>query len=389
MGLEKMHKASNRFFELDVFRGIAAFAVVLYHYTTWYDVNYKHSSELHFYFPLGHQGVELFFLISGFVMLLTLERTKTSLDFMVGRFSRLYPPYWAAIILTFTVVKITQLPIKPSVSFGEALFNLTMLQGFFKIPHVDGVYWTLTVELCFYITMFVVYRAKLLKYIEVIATGWFVIALCYSLTSYAFHWGWFSGMNPEVHYASISQVSVDYPLMTTGFGNHYSGLIKIFGNLLVTILVLKFAHLFIAGMMLYREKQQGFSAYRWLLIGACVLKQRVAYSWENSWQTTLIVAGCILLFYLALQGYLRFINLKPLIFMGTISYSLYLTHQNIGYALIRMLYQYNFNPYISIFLAICISILLATTMTFFVEQPAMNFIRGQYKKRALVEKSTS
>ena len=383
-----MNKTSNRFLELDVFRGIAAFCVVVYHYTTWYDVNYKHSPKIHFYFTLGNHGVEFFFLISGFVILLTMERTKTSWDFIIGRFSRLYPPYWVAVILTFTVVSLTQLPIDPPASLGDAVFNLTMLHGFFKIPHVDGVYWTLTVELCFYITMFIIYRAKLLKHIELIATGWFVIALCYSLASYAYHWKWFSQMRPEVHYASISQVAVDYQLMTAGVGNQPSGLIKIFGDLLITILILKFAHLFIAGMMLYREKQQGFSAYRWLLIGACVLKQRVAYSWENSWQTTLIVAGCVLLFYLALRGYLSFINLNPLIFMGTISYSLYLTHQNIGYAIIRMLYQYNINPYISIFIAIIASLGLATLMVFFVERPALKFIRGCYRKNKLL-KSTS
>lgn len=375
-----MNKTSKRFLELDVFRGIAALSVVLFHYTTWYNVNYKHSPEMHFYFPLGHHGVELFFLISGFVILLTLERTKRSLDFIVSRFSRLYPPYWVAIILTFTVITITQLPIKPSVNFWDALFNLTMLQGFFEMPHVDGSYWTLTVELCFYITMFVIYRAKLIKHIEVIATGWFVIALCYSLASYSLHWGWFSYMKPEVHYASISPVLVDYQLMITRPGNHYSGLLQAFADFLINILILKFSHLFIAGMMLYREKQQGFSLYRWLLIGACILKQRVAYAWENSWETTLIVAVCVLLLYLAIKGYLRFITLKPLVFLGTISYSLYLIHQNLGYAIIRSLYQYDVNPYISILIAIIMCLILATLMTIFIEKPAMNAIKKITKK---------
>lgn len=374
-------KKTKRFFELDVFRGIAAFCVVLYHYTTWYDVNYKHSPEFHLYFPLGIHGVEFFFLISGFVILLTLERTKRGLDFIVNRFSRLYPNYWIAIVLTFTVITIAKLPIKPSVSFLDALFNLTMFQGFFKIPHVDGVYWTLGIELCFYITMFFIYKAKLLKHIEVIATGWLVIALCYSIASYAYHWGWFSGMTPEVHYASISQVSVNHQLAATGYGNHSSGLLKTIGNLLISILILKFAHLFIAGMMLCIEEQKGFSPYRWLIIIGCVLKQRVAYSWENSWNTTLVVAICILLFYLAIKGRLRFITLKPLIFLGTISYSLYLIHQNIGYAIIRTLYQYQVTPYVSILIAICTSISLATLMTFFVEKPTMQLVKEKYKMR--------
>ena len=304
---------------------------------------------------------------------------------MVGRFSRLYPNYWTAVTLTFTVLTITHLPIKPAVNLGDALFNLTMLQGFFKIPHIDGVYWTLEVELCFYMTIFVIHKARLLKHIDVIATGWLVIALCYSLASYGYQWGWFSGIVPEVHYASISQTVIDHQLTITGQGHHDLGLIKTFSSLLITILILKFAHLFLAGMMLYREKQQGFSLYRWILIAACILKQKVAYSWENSWITTMIVAIFVLIFYLALQGYLRFINLKPLIFLGGISYSLYLIHQNIGYAIIKTLYQYEVNPHVSILIAICTSILLATMMTFFVEKPAMKFIKENYKKRSLAK----
>jgi peptidoglycan/LPS O-acetylase OafA/YrhL len=98
----------NRLFELDVLRGIAALGVVMYHYTTHYDELYGHSQKVLIYFPFGQYGVELFFIISGFVIFMSLERTKSSLDFIVGRFSRLYPAYWTAVILTFTIVTVTR-----------------------------------------------------------------------------------------------------------------------------------------------------------------------------------------------------------------------------------------------------------------------------------------
>jgi peptidoglycan/LPS O-acetylase OafA/YrhL len=86
-----MSQHPTRLLELDVFRGLAALAVVLFHYTTVYERTYDHHDEMLFDFSLGHYGVQLFFIISGFVIFMTLNRTKSALDFVVSRFSRLYP----------------------------------------------------------------------------------------------------------------------------------------------------------------------------------------------------------------------------------------------------------------------------------------------------------
>jgi peptidoglycan/LPS O-acetylase OafA/YrhL len=68
-------KIKTRFLELDVLRGIAAFSVVLFHYTSVYSSRFKHSPDLHFYFGHGRHGVELFFILSGFVILMSLENS--------------------------------------------------------------------------------------------------------------------------------------------------------------------------------------------------------------------------------------------------------------------------------------------------------------------------
>ena len=79
------------------------------------------------------------------------------MDFVVSRFSRLFPAYWVSIIITFVIPHLLGLPGK-LVDVAMAFGNLIMIHGFFRIPHVDGVYWTLEVELLFYCGMFLLYR---------------------------------------------------------------------------------------------------------------------------------------------------------------------------------------------------------------------------------------
>lgn len=328
---------SKRLLELDVFRGIAALSVVLYHYTTRYDKLYGHSKELSVYFPDGDYGVCLFFMISGFVILMTLERTQRSLDFIVGRFSRLYPTYWTAVILTFTVTSIAKLRGR-GVYLGEALINLTMFQEFLNVRDVDGVYWTLSLELSFYIIMFIFYQTRLLKHLDLIAVGWLLLML---LTA---------GLENYVHVSIPSNIR--------------------------TFLILEYIHLFIIGIMLYQLHKQGFSVGRWMIIGACLLAEKL----YNSWESVLILAALVLLFYLALKGYLKFLNWQPLLFLGSISYALYLIHQNIGYVVIKLLYKHDIDGNITVLVALSLSIFLASLITFKIEQPMLRFIRGKYTK---------
>lgn len=333
----KLINKSERLLELDVLRGIAALGVGLFHYTSEYDDNYGHSKKLLFYFPYGIYGVELFFIISGLVIFMTLKKDRSSLDFLVGRFSRLYPAYWAAIIVTFTVVTVAGLPDR-RVSLSDALINLTMLQKFFEVPHVDGVYWTLALELSFYFIMFVLHKTRLLRYIDTVAIVWLLLmVLKFGLDKYA---------------------DLEVPADIKNF------------------LLLDYANLFITGIMLYKIDREGFSAKRSAIIAACLL----VYQLKHSWQETLTVAGLVLVFHLVLKRRLTFMVWQPLIFMGTISYSFYLLHQNIGYVMIRTLYKFEINPNVIIVITLISSILLATAITFIVERPMVYFLRAQYRK---------
>ena len=141
--------SSKRLLELDALRGIAALMVVFYHYFYHYNEMYGHQSIPVSWSFVGRLGVALFFIISGFVIFWTLSRTERPLNFIVSRFSRLYPVYWFAIALSFVAVLCFGLPGR-EVSLRDAALNTLMFHEYLDVPHVDGVYWSLTVELSFY-----------------------------------------------------------------------------------------------------------------------------------------------------------------------------------------------------------------------------------------------
>src|SRR5258708_16367150 len=89
---------SGRFEEIDVLRGLAAMCVVLSHYSTHCVGFFREAPfglELHTVY--GFYAVQLFFIISGFVISLTLEKSNSWRDFAFSRLSRLYPAYWVAV----------------------------------------------------------------------------------------------------------------------------------------------------------------------------------------------------------------------------------------------------------------------------------------------------
>jgi hypothetical protein len=153
---------------LDGLRLVAALAVAGFHYTTAWRLDghnlpqYFLPHAVHF-FVYGFLGVELFFLISGFVICMS-SWGRTLGDFFTSRVSRLYPAYWVAVLISSAVaicwpVKGAALGDRPG--GVQILVNLTMLQQPLGVSGVDGVYWTLFTELRFYLLMALLLRKGL------------------------------------------------------------------------------------------------------------------------------------------------------------------------------------------------------------------------------------
>lgn len=121
--------SSRRFLELDALRGLAVLAVILFHYSTRYDQLFGHRQQPYpLDFKYGYFGVHLFFIISGFVIFMTLEKTASIRMFAFKRFARLYPAYWFSALLTFAIITLASLPER-LLSRRVLLVNLTMFQG--------------------------------------------------------------------------------------------------------------------------------------------------------------------------------------------------------------------------------------------------------------------
>jgi peptidoglycan/LPS O-acetylase OafA/YrhL len=172
--LDKQNAASRydaRLTSLDLLRFFAALSVVFYHLTYSIDgqVLFPSLDPITRY---GYLGVDLFFIISGFVILWSAQG-KTPGEFVVSRFSRLYPLFWLAILITVIVLRLF------GVEFGivQLLKNATMLAGYLNASYIDGVYWTLQVELKFYFIIFLLLLIRRVERAEYWAYGWLCLAL--------------------------------------------------------------------------------------------------------------------------------------------------------------------------------------------------------------------
>ncbi len=340
--------SGKRLLELDAMRGIAALMVVFFHFTV--DREQAQSG-----FKLGITGVDLFFIISGFVIFLTVSNTKHWLDFLVSRFSRLYPAYWTAVLLTtFSIGLMNYFSGEGSNGLlFQSLGNLTMFNYYLKIPNLDGSYWTLIIEMQFYILILVIFRLKMLDRIVMLG--------CIGLAFVLFN-----------HFV-ISQISPGFFKISRGvyqFINHLP--------------------LFFSGVLFYKIKFQGKSPALVLLVIACYISQIILFM-DGGKAMLYITRGeyvpFLTAFYIIFGLYafnvkLPIVNAVTL-YLGNISYSLYLVHQHIGAVVIipfMMKYAHLSFWQSALFIALPAVFLLATAITYWIEKPSLQYIREVYKE---------
>jgi peptidoglycan/LPS O-acetylase OafA/YrhL len=149
------NKPTQNYAFINALRGIAALLVALLHFylnTQPYYGKSSWSQTLQPFFmgsfDIGKFAIGVFFLVSGFLIPYSLERSKSIPVFAIHRAFRLYPAYWFSIILFLGLNSL--LAYEPKSSFSTIAANLTMLQGYLRHPDLIGAFWTLQIEMTFY-----------------------------------------------------------------------------------------------------------------------------------------------------------------------------------------------------------------------------------------------
>ncbi|WP_285474428.1 acyltransferase [Actinoplanes sp. NBRC 101535] len=306
-------RGNPRLAAIDGLRLIAALAVAAYHYTVAWRIDGSRVPE--YFLPdtvhatiYGFLGVELFFLISGFVICMSTWGRGLG-AFFVSRVSRLYPAYWAAVLITASIGVMFPLLHEPP-SLGDVLANLTMLQQPLGVPLVDGVYWTLFVELRFYLIIGVV--------------------LIWGLTyrrAVLFCAVW---MTAAVIAPQLGSPAVDF-LVMSDFAPYFIGGIALY-----------LIHRFGPSPLLF-----GITGMAWLVCVARV-QERVATLNPGfdvpDWPAILIITGSYAILLAVALGWTDRITWRWLTVAGALTYPFYLLHLNIGQTIIRFAYEHTTLP---------------------------------------------
>jgi len=171
--------APNRLPALDGMRALAVLLVVAFHYTSsvfaaemprpspWAgNLLVEHASD----------GVQLFFVISGYVIALTLGSCQGRSEFVLRRALRLLPAMVACSLMTMAIVHARFAPVRwfatswtslaPSWTFTPPELWSPLLG---KVAYVDAAYWSLSVEICFYVWACLLFFSARQRFVQVLA----------------------------------------------------------------------------------------------------------------------------------------------------------------------------------------------------------------------------
>lgn len=210
---------------LTAVRGLAAAVVFMFHFSESRAYQIP-TGAMAFIARQGYIGVDLFFVLSGFILTVRYFKDMTDGSFSVGKYfqrrvARIYPLYFVILVLTLLL---THMP--PNIT------NLTLTQGFFANYMGSGVptAWTLTVEECFYLIfpliLLTIIPAKRPLRILLTLTLWTIafFIIGFVLTN----WARQSGVYLQAGFMGIPAINPLYPLSYTIFGYIFDFSVGIF-----------------------------------------------------------------------------------------------------------------------------------------------------------------
>jgi peptidoglycan/LPS O-acetylase OafA/YrhL len=329
-------KATSRVPEIDLLRFVAAAAVMIYHLT--YRpifggvIDEQVFGGLQSISRFGYLGVELFFMISGFVILWS-SSGRTAPEFVISRVARLYPSFWTCVLITTLAILLLD-PVN-AVPPGMLAANLTMIPSLLSVDYIDGVYWTLFVELKFYFLIFALLITGTMQWAERWLGIWLVL----------------------------------YVVCALGGAPHLLESLVMFGH----------GSFFISGCILFLIRSGG-KGYRFAALGiSCVLCMADAHAAQIDFMhvvdltTTVTVMTAIAFFHLAMLAVALVPSLLPAsrswYILGSLTYPLYLLHSRIS-KMIASVLDGDIPPFGTLLIQISVSLALASVVAAVMERRA-------------------
>jgi peptidoglycan/LPS O-acetylase OafA/YrhL len=355
-GPREVARGSGRLAELDLLRFVAAMAVLSFHYfiafaSVWGDRPAKLFPAISTLSGLGILGVELFFMISGFVILMSIWGRGIG-AFALSRLVRLFPAYWVSVGTTAAVYGLTAATaLDPKLSLGEYGINLTMLQRAFGVSDANGVYWSLWVELRFYLLISVLVLAGVtFNRCLIFMSVWLLAA------------GFFAG-------SDAAWVEL--------------------------VVMPKYAAYFIGGMAFFLMTKYGPKLILWCLAGisaglaVSAALDRVAGRIElvgyaampvPGWAVAATVIGFYVLMAMVALGWLRRLRWRGLTVLGALTYPLYLFHPTAA-ALIIPALRDTLPPWLTAVVTVLAAMAFSYVVYRVAEHPLQEFVKARRRRR--------
>ncbi|WEH43671.1 acyltransferase [Streptomyces sp. AM 2-1-1] len=300
---------------LDGLRLVAALMVAGYHYggrdgditKAWGNSPSLQFPTAHHWFTYGCLGVQIFFVISGFVICMSgWGRPLTA--FFASRVSRLMPAYWTAVILVTAVFALPMVAYE-AVSPSDGLLNMTLMQLPLGADRVLGVCWTLWAEIRFYalFALFVVLPGATRRRVVLFCAVWTMAAV-----------------------------------MTDAADS----------RILDVVLMPQYAPFFIGGVGLYLVHRDRRDALGWGIAGVSLLLGQ-HYAVVDLWRppsteafanrSAPVIILIVTLGFVAVAaigvGLLNWMNWKWLTVAGALTYPFYLVHEHLGWVAVTVFHR--------------------------------------------------
>lgn len=358
---------SNRIKELDSIRGLAALTVVFGHFCLMLPSfpNSIKFSPLRFLWA-GGEAVIVFYVLSGFVLSMALYHSKTNYwGYLIKRFVRIYIPYYFWIIVTFVLFilfssyEVVELRDwfydrwQGSITKLDILNHFVLLNNFFT-ENYNPVIWSLAQE----IRISIVFPLLFLLFYKLNWKKTILLALSFSLISVVLN---------MLHIGKAE-----------GFYNGYAD-------------TLHFISMFIVGMLLFKYQEKLSYSYRnmkkfkkgfLIALGVILyLYSILIYGFSRNDTTFLlkdwgVVMGVSIFIIMAMSNLKvkAFLNKSVFVYLGEISYSIYLCHFPIMMVLFKLLYT-KIPIFFLLTLCIAMTLLFSIVSYHLIEKKCINWAK--------------